>query len=202
LLKLQIHLPPRTVAKYIKQRPRPRGARDQGWSTFLKNHAKAIVACDFFTAVTTSFRVMYVFVALEIGSRRPVHFNATEHPTADWTLQQLREALPGDQDYKFLLHDRHKTFSAGLDEEVERWGIEVLKSPAHAPTANAFSERVIGAIRRECLDYVIPLSESHLKRTLREWVNHYNSGRPHQSLGPGILNQAEQTLPADDGLNQ
>lgn len=142
--------------------------------------------------------MLYVFVALEIGSRRLVHFNATEHPTAEWTLQQLREALPGDQDYKFLLHDRHKTFSAGLDEEIESWGIEVLKSPARTPTANAFCERVIGTIRRECLDYVIPLSESHLKRTLREWVNHYNSGRPHQALGSGIPDQTEQTLPAPD----
>jgi putative transposase len=119
------------------------------------------VACDFFTAVTAAFRIIYVFVALEIGSRRLIHFNVTEHPTSEWTLQQLREALPGDQEYKFLLHDRHKTFSAGLDEEVERWDITVLKSPAHAPTANTFCER---------WDYLIPLNESHLKRTLREWV--------------------------------
>lgn len=164
----------------------------------MKNHANAIVACEFFTVVTVCFRLVHVFVALEIGSRRLVHFNATEHPTAEWTLQQLREALPGDREYRFLLHDRHKTFSCGLDEEVARWGISVLKSPAHAPTANAFCERLIGTIRRECLDYVIPLSESHLKRTLREWVNHYNTGRPHQSLGPGIPDHAEQTVPAID----
>jgi transposase InsO family protein len=198
LLKLQIRLSPRTVAKYSKQLPGPGRSRDQRWSTFLKNHAQAIVACDFFTVVTATFRVIYVFVALEIGSRRLIHFNATEHPTADWSLQQLREALPGDQEYKFLLHDRHKTFSAALDEEIERWGIGILKSPAHAPTANAFCERLIGTIRRECLDYLIPLNESHLKRTLREWVRHYNSGRPHQSLGPGIPDQVECTLPADE----
>src|SRR4051794_12629705 len=197
LLKLQIRLSPRTVAKYRKQRPGPRRSRDQRWSTFVKNHANAIVACDFFTAVTVCFRVVYVFVALEIGSRRLIHFHATEHPTAEWTIQQLREALPGDREYKFLLHDRHKTFSLGLDEEVARWGIGVLKSPAHAPTANAFCERVIGSIRRECLDFVIPLSESHLKRTLREWVNHYNTGRPHQSLGPGIPDQVEQKSPTN-----
>jgi len=200
LRKLQIRLSPRTVAKYCKQLPRPRGARDQRWSSFLKNHANAIVACDFFTVVTACFRVVYVFVALEIGSRRLIHFNATEHPTAEWTLQQLREALPGDGEYKFLLHDRHKTFSVGLDKEVASWGIEVLKAPAHAPTANAFCERVIGTIRRECLDYVIPLSESHLKRTLREWVKHYNTGRPHQSLGPGIPDQVAQKLPTSDGM--
>jgi len=197
LLKLQIRLSPRTVAKYSKQRRGPRRSRDQRWSTFVKNHANAIVACDFFTVVTVCFRVVYVFVALEISSRRLIHFNATEHPTADWTLQQLREALPGDREYKFLLHDRHKTFSLGLDEEVARWGVEVLKSPPHAPTANAFCERLIGSIRRECLDYVIPLSESHLRRTLREWVNHYNTGRPHQSLGPGIPDQGEQRSPTN-----
>ena len=198
LLKLQIQLSARTVAKYCKQRPRPRGSRDQRWSSFLKNHANAIVACDFFTVVTACFRVLYVFVALEIGSRRVIHFNATGHPTAEWTLQQLREALPGDREYKFLLHDRHKSFYVGLDEEVANWSIEVLKSPAHTPTANAFCERFIGTIRRECLDHVIPLSACHLKRTLREWLEHYNTGRPHQSLGPGIPDQGKQKLPTNN----
>jgi hypothetical protein len=113
LLKLQIRLSLRTVGKYIKRRPRrPRDGNDQRWSTFIRNHAHGIIACDFFVAVTARFRILYIFVALEIGSRRLVHFNVTEHPTSEWTLQQLREALPGDQDYKFLLHDRHKTFSA------------------------------------------------------------------------------------------
>ena len=185
-LKLQIRLSPRTVGKYVKRLPRPRGANDQRWSTFLRNHAHEIVACDFFVSVTVHFRILYVFVALEIGSRRLVHFNLTEHPTAEWTLQQLREALPGDDDYKFLLHDRHKTFSASLDEMVESWGIHVLRSPVRMPTANAHCERLIGTIRRECLDYVIPLNASHLRRTLREWICHYNTGRPHQSLGLGI----------------
>src|SRR5438445_5345320 len=146
LLKLQIRLSPRTVAKYSKQPPRPHGSRDQRWSSFLKNHADAIVACDFFTVVTVCFRVVYVFVALEIGSRRLIHFNATEHPTAERTLQQLRAALPGYREYKFLLHDRHKTFSLGLNEEVARWGIEVLKSPPHAPTAKPVCERVTAPI--------------------------------------------------------
>jgi hypothetical protein len=104
--------------------------------------------------------VIYVFAAMQIGSRRLIHFNATAHPTAEWTLQPLREALPGDREYKFLLHNRHTTFSVGLDEEVASWGIEVLKSPVHTSTANVFCERLIGTVRRECLDYVIPLSES------------------------------------------
>ena len=102
---------------------------------------------------------------------------------------------PGDQDYKFLLHDRHKTFSATLDETVESWGIHVLRSPVRMPTANAHCERLIGSIRRECLDYLIPLNTSHLRRTLREWVCHYNAGRPHRSLGPGIPDRVQQGPP-------
>jgi putative transposase len=145
--------------------------------------------------VTICFRILYIFVALEIGSRRLLHFNVTEHPTSEWTLQQLREALPGDQDYKFLLHDRHKTFSATLDETVESWGIHVLRSPVRMPTVNAHCERLIGSIRRECLDYLIPLNTSHLRRTLREWVCHYNAGRPHRSLGPGIPDRVQQGPP-------
>jgi hypothetical protein len=126
LLKLQIRLSPRTASKYVKQLPCSRGSKDQRWSTFLRNHADSIVACDFFVSVTARFRIFYVFVALEIGSRRLIHFNVTEHPTAEWTLQQIREALRGDQDYTFLLHDRHGSFSANLDEKVESWGIHVL----------------------------------------------------------------------------
>lgn len=185
-LKLQIQVSPRTVGKYIKRSPCRQGGSGQRWSTLLHNHAYEIVACDFFVAVTASFRILYVFVALEIGSRRLVHFNVTEHPTAEWTLQQLREALPGDKNYKFLLHDRHKTFSADLDAEVASWDIQVIRTPVRMPTANAHCERLIGSIRRECLDFLIPLNAAHLRRFLRAWVRHYNRGRPHQSLGPGI----------------
>lgn len=195
-LKLQIRLSPRTMGKYIKRQRNPDGSRHQRWSTFLQNHANTLVACDFFVTVTAGFRILYVFVAMEIGSRRVLHFNVTEHPTAEWTLQQLREALPGDHNYEFLLHDRHATFSAPLDEEVERWGIQVLRSPVRTPTANAHCERLIGTIRRECLDYLIPLNEWHLRRILREWTSHYNSGRPHQSLGPGIPDKAQDRSPA------
>jgi transposase InsO family protein len=196
LLKLQIRLSARTVGKYAKGLPHPRGSNHQRWSTFIRNHAHELVACDFFVSITARFRILYVFVAVEIGSRRLVHFNVTEHPTAEWTLQQLREALPGDQDYKFLLHDRHKTFSANLDGEVESWGIYVLKSLVRMPTANAHCERLIGTIRRECLDYVIAVNESHLQRILREWICHYNAGRPHRSLGPGIPDRV-QLSPSD-----
>ena len=196
LLKLEIHISPRTVGKYLKQLPDPSWVPRPALVNLVRNHAHSIVACDFFVCVTARFRVLYVFVALEIGSRRLVHFNVTEHPTADWTLQQLREALPGDHDYKFLLHDRHKTFSACLDHEVESWGIQILRSPVRAPTANAHCERLIGTMRRECLDYVIPLNASHLRRILHEWSCHYNNGRPHRSLGPGIADRIQKNSSA------
>lgn len=185
LLKLGLRVSPRTVRKYMpKQSPgRPRG--DQRWSTFLHNHARAIVACDFFVAVTATFRLFYVLVLIEHGSRRLLHFNVTEHPTAAWTLQQLREAL-GDGDFRYLIHDRDSIFARRLDESIKNLGVAVLKSPPHSPTANAICERVIGTIRRECLDWLIPLSGSHLRSILKSWVGHYNRGRPHMALGPGV----------------
>jgi putative transposase len=92
--------------------------------------------------------------------RRLLHFNVTEHPTAEWTLQQLRETLPGDHPYRFLIHDRHSSFSAELDKQVQTFGVKPVRTPARTPTANAHCERLIGSIRRECLDYVIPVSKN------------------------------------------
>jgi len=186
LLKLGLGVSPRTVRKYMPKRPlgRPRG--DQRWSTFLRNHARAIVACDFFVAVTATFRLFYVLVLIEHGSRRLVHWNITQHPSAAWTLQQLREAIGCGDAYRYLLHDRDSIFATSLDESIRNLGLTVLKSPPHSPKANAICERVIGTIRRECLDWLIPVSEGHLRWILKSWVEHYNRGRPHSSLGPGV----------------
>ncbi len=185
-LKLGLRVSPRTVRKYMPKRPpgRPRG--DQRWSTFLRNHARAIVACDFFVAVTATFRLFYVLVLIEHGSRRLVHCNITQHPSAAWTLQQLRDAIGCGDTYRYLLHDRDSIFARSLDESIRNLGLTVLKSPPHSPKANAICERVIGTIRRECLDWLIPLSGSHLQSLLREWVTHYNAARPHMALGPGV----------------
>jgi putative transposase len=136
-------------------------------------------------------------------SQRLVNFNVTEHSTAEWTLQQLRETLPGDEDCKFLLHGRHNTFSASLDDAVESWGIHVLKSPVHMPTANAHCERLIGTIRRECLDYFIPLNDYHFRRTLREWTCHYNTARhisPSDRGSPGALQETPPSRRQPDRL--
>jgi putative transposase len=188
LLKIGIRLSPRTVAKYMpKPGARPwSGVRSQSWRTFLQNHAKEIVACDFFTVVTASLNVFYVFIVMEHASRRIIHFNVTDHPTADWTTQQFREAIPSSHEYLFLIHDRDSIYSAELDEQIRSMGLVVVRTPVRAPKANALCERLIGTIRRECLDFLIPLSEKHLRRILRDYVRHYNEGRPHSSLGPGI----------------
>jgi len=186
LVKLGIRVSPRTVRKYMPKPPlgRPRG--DQRWSTFLRNHAKAIVACDFFVAVTATFRLLYVFVVIEHGSRRLVRVDVTAHPSAAWTLQQLREVVGFDHVDRYLIHDRDSIFAKSLDESIRNLGLTVLKSPPHSPKANAICERVIGTIRGECLDWLIPLSESHLRLILKSWVDHYNHGRPHMALGPGV----------------
>ena len=156
------------------------------WMTFVRNHAQAIVACDFFIVVTASFRVLYVFVLLEVGTRRIAHFNVTTHPTATWTLQQFREVMMHEQSYRFVLHDRDRIYSSELDSALQAMHLKILKTPFQAPQANAFCERWIGTVRRECLDFLIPLNDGHLRSLLKEWVTHYNRGRPHASLGPGI----------------
>ncbi len=195
LLKLDIRVSPRTVRKYMPKPPpgRPRG--DQRWSTFLESHAHGILACDVLTVITPLFKVLYVFVVVHHGSRRIVHFNVTAHPTADWTLLQLREAVGLNSNYQYLLHDRDRIFSKLLDDSVRSLGLGVLKSPAHSPKANAICERVIGTIRRECLDWMIPFSQAHLRSILKIWVQHYNCGRPHSSLGPGIPDLPDQLDP-------
>jgi transposase InsO family protein len=152
----------------------------------VRNHARETLACDFFVAVTATFRLVYVFLVLEIGTRRIVHGNVTEHPTAEWTTQQFRSVLTGDEPYRFMVHDRDAVFAAAVDDALRSMHLRVLNTPACVPQATAFCERLIGTARRECLDHFMPLNERHLRKIVAAWVLHYNRGRPHASLGPGI----------------
>jgi putative transposase len=150
-----------------------------------RNHAKAVIACDFFVVVTATFQLVYVFFIMEVGTRRLLHFNITRHPTADWTLQQFRECVTGDEGYRFVIHDRDSIYSEELDASLKTLGLTILKTPYKSPQANSFCERLIGTARRECLDFMIPIGEAHIRQTLKSWTAHYNRARPHSSLGPG-----------------
>jgi putative transposase len=187
LIKLGIRVSPRTVGHYMPESTGPRtGVSSHRWMNFVHNHAHAILASDFFVVATVRFRLLYVFLVMEVGSRRIAHCNVTAHPTAVWTLQQLQEVITGEQPQRYLIHDRDSIFSTDLDSVLTSSGIKVLKSPIRAPQANAFCERLIGTVRRESLDFLIPLNKRHLRSLLKEWVSHYNRGRPHSSLAPGI----------------
>jgi putative transposase len=197
LLKLGLRVSPRTVCKYMSKRRHPRpGTRvqSQRWSTFVRNHSQAIVACDFCVVVTATFCLLYAFVVIEHATRRIVHVNVTAYPTAPWTLQQLRAVLPVDHPYRFLIYDRDAIFSQALDQSIRHLGLRVLHTPPQAPQANAICERVLGTLRRECSDFMIPLTTTHRQGILKEWVAHYNAGRPHMALGPGIP-QPPSSLP-------
>jgi hypothetical protein len=184
LLKIGIQISPRTVRRYMPKPPRRLADPKQRWMTFIRNHAKAIIACDFFVVVTATFQLVYVLVIMELDTRRILHFNLTRHPTADWTLQQFRECITGDEGYQFVIHDRDRIYSHDLDASLKTWGLAVLKTPYRSPQANSYCERLIGSARRECLDFIIPINEAHIRQTFKTWTTHYNSARPHSSLGP------------------
>jgi putative transposase len=151
-LKLGINIAESSVSKYMIRRNKP---PSQNWRTFLENHAQQLVSIDFITVPTIRFQVLYVFLVLAHDRRRILHFNVTAHPTAEWTGQQLREAFPFAQLPRYLLRDRDAIFGAEFREQVRDMGIcEVLSAP-RSPWQRAYVERVIGSIRRECLEHVI-----------------------------------------------
>ena len=185
LLKIGIRVSPRTVRRYMPETPKRPPDPKQRWMTFVRNHAKAIIATDFFVVVTATFQLVYVFVVMEVRNRRVLHFNVTRQPTAAWTLQQFRESIVGDEGYRFIIHDRDRIYSRDLDDGLRALGLRIRKTPRKAPKANAICERWIGSARRECLDFMIPINETHIRQSLTCWVKHDNRARPHSSLGPG-----------------
>ena len=179
LRKLGIEVAERTVSRLM---PKRRAPPSQTWRTFLANHVRDLVSLDFFTVPTAGLRVLFVFLVLAHHRRRVVHFNVTEHPTAHWTAQQLVEAFPNDTAPSYLLRDRDAVYGDAFRQRVKGMGIgEVLTAPS-SPWQNPFVERLIGSVRRECLDHVLVLSEPHLRRILTAYFAYHHRARTHLSL--------------------
>ena len=181
LLKVDIQVATATIQKYLRL-ARPPRAPPQTWSVFLNNHAKDVWACNFLPVFDLFFRQVYLFFIVELTSRRIVHFNVTAHPKDAWVAQQLREATPFGQAPRFLIRDRDGKYGQTFKRVAATSGIEILRTPYHAPKANAICERFLGSVRRECLDHILVLGESHLYRVIKEYVAFFNQARPHQGI--------------------
>ena len=179
LLKLGIDIGETSVSKYLVRRHKP---PSQTWRTFLDNHVKSMVSVDFFTVPTIRFQVLYVFLVLAHDRRRILHFGVTDCPTAEWTAQQLREAFPWETAPRYLLRDRDGIFGPDLVTQVKAMGIKQVLSAPRSPWQRAYVERVIGTIRRECLDHVIVWSEADLSGHLRRFADYYHRSRTHLGL--------------------
>jgi len=179
LLKLGIEVGETSVGKYMVRRRKP---PSQTWRTFLENHVKTMVSVDFFTVPTIRFQILYVFLVLAHDRRRIVHFNVTAHPTAEWTAQQLREAFPFEQIPRYLLRDRDGIFGGEFRKDVRAMGIKEVLSAPRSPWQRAYVERVIGTLRRECLDHVIVFNEASLYRHVKSFLAYYHESRTHLSL--------------------
>jgi len=171
--------PPTTVSRLLRKRRTP---PSQTWRTFLTNHVQDLVSIDFFTVPTAGFRVLFVLVVLAHHRRRVVHFNVTEHPTAHWTAQQIVDAFPDDSAPSYLLRDRDQVYGKQFRHRVKSIGIDEVLTAPHSPWQNPFAERLIGSIRRACLDHVVVIGERHLRRTLTAYFAYYHRARTHLSL--------------------
>ena len=168
-----------TVRKY---RIRKRNPPSQTWRTFLDNHLTDIAVIDFFTVPTATFRVLFAFVVMRHDRRHVVHFNVTRNPTAEWTAQQIVEAFPFDEVPRFLVRDRDGIYGNVFQQRVMDMSIEQVVCALRSPWQNPYCERLIGSIRRECLNHVIVLNERHLLRILRSYFDYYLYSRTHLSL--------------------
>lgn len=179
LLKLGFEISQASVSKYMVRHHKP---PSQTWRTFLDNHAKDLASMDFFTVPTATFRVLYVLIILRHDRREIVHFNVTANPTAQWTAQQLVEAFPFDSAPRYLLRDRDGIYGDIVKRRIRSLAIEDVVTAPRSPWQNPFVERVIGSIRRDCLNHVIVLNERHSHRILRSYVSYYHSCRTPLSL--------------------
>ena len=179
LLKLGIEIAESTVGKYLPHRRKP---PSQTWRAFLSNHLAEMASMDFFTVPTATFRVLFVLVVLSHARRRIVHFAVTEHPTQEWTLQQLREAFPWNQSPQYLLRDRDAIYGEHLVAVIEGMGIEEVLTAPRSPWQNPYVERLVGSIRRECLDHIVVWNQRSLRRILQSYFAYYEHSRTHLAL--------------------
>ena len=177
--------------------PRRPTRPSQTWRTFLANHVQQIAAADFFVVPTATCRLLFVLVLLAHERRRVVHVAVTAHPTAAWTAQQLREAFPWDESPRYLVHDRDTAFE-GWATTARAIGIDEVITAAHSPWQNAYAERVIESIRRECLDHIIVANERGLRRVLHAYVDYYLKSRTHLALGKDAP-ASRHVAPSGDG---
>ena len=178
LQKLGISVSQSTVAKFMR---RPRRTPSQAWRTFLTNHANQIMAADLFVVPTVTFRLLFALVILAHDRRQIVHVAVTEHPTAAWTAQQLRNAFSETEAPRYLLHDCDSVF-ADVATTIAGMNTQAVRTAPRSPWQNAYVERVIGSIRRECLDHVIVMNSAGLRRLLRDYVSYYMGSRTHLAL--------------------
>lgn len=181
LQKLGFVVAERTVARYLRHVQR-RGDPRKQWLAFLQNHREVIVAFDFFAVQTVTFQLLYCFFVIEHARRKILHFNVTRHPTAEWVLQQLREAFPEAAPYRYVIFDRDSKFDAGVIRFLKATGLKPKRTSVQSPWQNGIAERWVGSCRREILDHVIALNEQHLRRVIRDYVNYYHDDRIHDSL--------------------
>jgi transposase InsO family protein len=197
LLKLGIDVAERTVSRLMPKRP-PQPS--QTWRTFLANHIRDVVSIDFFTVPAPRLRVLFVLVVLAHHRRRVVHFNVTEHPTAVWTAQQIVAAFPDDSAPSYLLRDRDQVYGEQFRRRVKGMRIDEVLAAPHSPWQNPFAERLIGSIRRECLNHVLVLGERHLRRILTRYFAYYHQARTHLALDKDALDLRPIELPAADKI--
>jgi transposase InsO family protein len=179
LLKLGFDVAQSSVAKYMVKRP---GLPSQGWRTFLENHAPDIAAMDLFVVPTISFGLLYAFVIVRLGRRELVWISITANSTAEWIGRQLTEAFPWNDVPRYLIRDRDRIYGNIVRNRIRAMGIRDKLTALMSPWQNGFAERLIGSIRRECLNHFIVLGEAHLRRILRAYVGYYNDIRTHRSL--------------------
>jgi transposase InsO family protein len=192
LLKLGIDVAERTVSRMMpKRNPQP----SQTWRTFLNNHVRDLVSLDFFTVPTVRLHVLFVLVVLAHHRRRVVHFNVTDHPTSAWTAQQVVDAFPDDSAPSYLLRDRDQVYGQRFRHRVRGLRIEEVLTAPHSPWQNPFAERLIGSIRRECLNHVLVLDDRHLRRILARYFDYYHRTRTHLSLDKDAPDVRSAELP-------